>query len=316
MNLFTSNSETLKLISKLGFLTLISFFITYVILAFFLENSVVDRFYPKLNSKQTNNLVLGTSRAFYGLNPDSIFKKIENHNKGINFAFSMSHSPWGAVYQKAISKKINLKDSTGIFILEVSPLSLSFKNKDIIDSKEYRENGKLLNRMFLFNGSPNFDYLLRMVEDPIYSIILKAKLSNEYGPKINGWNKVKRVDDSARLDEKIKKSSQTYSVIFEEFVFSNARLNYLKRIIEMLLPHGKVILIRNPVSAPMKEMEKKYKPDFDLIMNELSRKYTIPYLNFFNDSTSFRTIDVHHLDYISANLLSEKINLEIRKDSK
>lgn len=55
-----------------------------------------DPFYIRFTTPKQNNLILGTSRAAQGLQPD-VFKDILETDV-YNYAFTVTHSPYGPTY--------------------------------------------------------------------------------------------------------------------------------------------------------------------------------------------------------------------------
>ena len=137
--------------------------ISYGVLIFvFVQTNTVDRFYPKISGPEVDGIILGSSRGFYGLNPDKVFEGLLVNRQKINFAFTMSTSPFGKVYFDAIKKKVNPKVKDGIFILEVSPLSLSVKNSSITNPMDFRETRLMLNHIKNLSGHPNLEYIFQI----------------------------------------------------------------------------------------------------------------------------------------------------------
>jgi hypothetical protein len=125
------------------------------------ESTFNDRFYSKFLHK-SNGLVLGSSRALLGLNPEAIADSCVQAEGILNFAFTQKTSPYGEVYYNAICNKLQSNQTNGLFILEVSPLSLSAAG----DAQP--EKKLVLGEMFFFNLNPNPEYVFRNAQHPLY----------------------------------------------------------------------------------------------------------------------------------------------------
>ena len=98
----------------LFFIVLLSFIFFYFRIN---ADGFTDPFYLRFTTKKQKNLILGSSRAAQGIQPQTL-KSITN-NKFYNFSFSNLHSPYGSTYFNAIKNKIDRK-SKQTFILCVN----------------------------------------------------------------------------------------------------------------------------------------------------------------------------------------------------
>ena len=120
-----------------------------------------------------------------------------------------------------------------------------------------------------------------------------------------------RMDSSAvqrRTTRKLKLYRENY---YSNHDFSQYRYDYLRKTIEYLHRFGDVYLVRLPVGSEMSELEREFIPDFDDKMRVLCSQFDIPYINLFDRSGQFRTIDGSHLFYDSAVETSKIISHQI-----
>ena len=80
-----------KFILKVTAFSLIT--ITFFFLALSFADGSTDNYYIRFSTPRQENLILGTSKAAVGLNPD-VFNTICNVNM-FNFAFTVTQSPYG-----------------------------------------------------------------------------------------------------------------------------------------------------------------------------------------------------------------------------
>lgn len=318
-----------KFLFKSGLLSFIILLIHFVLAQF--ADGYSDPYYLKLSSQKQTALILGASRANEGIIPsviDSVLKT-KNQQKGFfNFAFTDSDSPYGSVYLNAIKNKIKENTINSAFILSVHPYSISTRNNETNDELQFRENNLALGSIQQFNGHPNYDYLLNAYDYGWGNLLLK-KIENKtfdwLGQKKilnkgtwayvheDGWLEVKFLSKDSlffynKAEQKLKqvKKSKTY--------FSSLRYSYLRKIINELLKHGKVYLVRMPVDKKNVEFETKLMPNFDELMNDLAKQNNVEYYSFFNQKNDYKFSDGSHFTKSSAIKFSEKLGEIILKN--
>ena len=79
-----------------------------------------DNFYYKVSSSKKGSMIIGSSRALQGLNPDVLNQNLNRYDI-YNFAFTNLHSPYGLQYYNAINNKLNNSKNDNIFIISVQP---------------------------------------------------------------------------------------------------------------------------------------------------------------------------------------------------
>ena len=87
----------------------------------------VDAFYGRFTSPPAGSLVLGTSRAAQGIRPAVLTARLGGQFEGpvLNYAFTLTHSPYGPAYLRSIQRKLRPETKNGLFIVAVDPWSLS-----------------------------------------------------------------------------------------------------------------------------------------------------------------------------------------------
>lgn len=265
--------------------------VSIVIISFKLDSNsaTFDFFYRRFTSEKQVSLIIGTSRAAQGIQPQIINKSLSSQFDLpiYNYSFTVNISPFGEAYFNSIKKKV--KETTtknGLFIIAVDPWSLS-DIKEMGDGIEQREDNECIAKMMFVNTRPNIEYLIRYFK--------KDWLYEETGGILNedGWLQIDAIIDSVVLKENIRNKVQIYSKY--QPTKSDSRLNYLSQTIEYLDELGTVVLVRIPISKEMFELEEAYWKFFDLDMINLLKNKTIHYYSFMEQNNRFKTIDGNHL---------------------
>lgn len=214
-----------------------------------------DPFYVRFTTPKQDNLILGTSRAAQGLQPD-IFKKILKKNI-YNYAFTVGHSPFGPTYLNSIKKKLSKNGENNVFVVAVDPWSISSTSENPNDSLNFREVGRCLGNTQIVNMKPNYLYILNNLNlRSDFDKILNNENSSMFLHE-NGWLEISVNIDSTSFNQRINKKIETYTEVnLPRFNFSTLRLEYLKRTITFLNQYGQVFLVRLPVHEKMVTIEK------------------------------------------------------------
>ncbi|HLV40385.1 hypothetical protein [Xanthomarina sp.] len=110
------------------FLVNTSLFLFVLIASFFvvfsMADGTTDAFYKKLSSQKQTSLIVGSSRAAQGIHPN-IIDSVYGSNSIYNYGFTISASPYGKAYYTSILSKLKRKEEKGVFIIAVTPWSLS-----------------------------------------------------------------------------------------------------------------------------------------------------------------------------------------------
>lgn len=292
-----------KSILKLALFSIVPLLV--IIYAIFLTGEKTDDFYKRFTSPPQNSLIIGSSRAS-AIDPDILdgFAHEKSPNvKFYNYAFTWGHSPFGPVYLESIQKKLNPDTRDGIFIVTVEPTALMVDHTKPDVPENYFENDKSVATTYFVNMNPNIEYL---VESYDYSITRAINL--EIIPPKNPMAEMV-VLDNGKVDTKMIKNyspeqrvevmarkMREFQVRIDGLKWSANRMKYLEQTIAFLQKHGKVILVRVPISEVPYKIEDKAVPFFDSKMQELSKKFQIPYTNYNLIKNDYQYVDEVHLD--------------------
>jgi hypothetical protein len=289
------------------FILQLSLFLLLVAITFswilFSADGYTDAFYVRFTTPKQNSLILGSSRAAQGVQPQ-VFAKIMNLDI-FNYAFTIHHSPYGKEYLTSIKKKINHESKDGIFIITVDPWSISSLTPNPNDSLKFRELNKCVSTTKIVDLNPNYYYLINNYIGRYYELIFNK--STQMFLHDDGWLEVSVSMDSLSKDSRIKSKIEAYRLKnLPYFKFSSLRFKYLLRTINYLKKNGKVYLVQLPIHADMKQIEEEFMPDFDSKIQEIV-PYTSGYLNLTEFSDLFIYTDGNHLHKESGKLVSQRI---------
>ncbi|MEQ1860393.1 MAG: hypothetical protein ABMA13_10695 [Chthoniobacteraceae bacterium] len=268
----------------------------------------VDAFYGKF-TQPARSLVVGSSRAAQGIDPALL--GAECAQPFLNFAFTNANSPYGPGYLRAIRRKVPADTRGGLFILEVNPLLVSIDlEKEREDESTFRERDLTLDRQFVFDLDPNFDYLLRNFREPLYRLALPEHRRANQALHASGWHEV-RLDESANARAARQRLGvQRYADVFARYRSSPLRVEWLRRTIAELRPHGRVVLVRIPTSPGMAELENAYAPDFSARM---ATTEGVEFFDFIGEGATYETTDGNHLTAAAARKFSAALGQRLRK---
>ena len=285
---------------------------TSLIYLFFvnINEGFVEDFYPKFSSPLASSMILGSSRALQGLKPYDIYLDLPCDTPILNFAFTMTHSPYGELYFRSIQKKLDPSSKNGLYILEINPFILSVKK----GNKELREKTSRLSNQIMYNQSPNIEYILKNYQDPLYTLYIDDSVGNEVYSKY-GWFNFDVTVTEAQLKEKIDAGIKSYQKVFANSELSDYRLDYLKKTVNYLKSYGDVILLRMPLTKEMYTLENRYYPQFDQIIGKVSNEKGIRFINLVDSGYKYNFRDAHHIQSNSATYLSQDLNKEIKNDT-
>lgn len=278
----------------------------------FLAGGYTDPFYVRFTTPKQKNLIIGTSRAAQGLQPE-VFNEILNTTI-FNYAFTLAHSPFGKVYYESILKKHN-KEKNGIFIITVDPWSISSSCNNPNDLTQFKENNLCLNNTKYVNLYPNLEYLYKNLkgnyEDIIFPHSKSVFLHN------NGWYEVNCIPmDSASVNSRIFNKIETYrKEHLPKTKFSQVRLDYLLQTLKYFRNYGKIYLVRLPIYRRMMEIENEIMPNFDNVIKS-AIELSDDYLDLTVKNDDYIYTDGNHLYKSSGKDVSELIANWIKKNNK
>ncbi|MFT6127209.1 MAG: hypothetical protein ACJAVA_001696 [Flavobacteriaceae bacterium] len=285
-----------------------------IICVFCLADSRTDEYYIKLTTPKQSSLIVGSSRAAQGIQPQYINMQL-NNEKVYNYAFSRVHTPYGKAYLNSIKRKLDKQSKDGVFILEVNPWVISSQTKNPEDSLNFQDNNSFAEVVKCVNCNPNFEYLVYSYDKSYRHILLDKIKENKINTNVdvNGWCEVNFLKNKTESFDKIHSQTiKRYAQILNRYSgVSETRINYLERTIKYLQQYGTTYLVRLPVSNEMLAIENKLIGNFDAKMDNLSNKLNTVYLNFMMDNEKYNYIDSHHLDKKSGEQISKYIAEQI-----
>jgi len=280
---------------------------TSAIAVVFLAGGSTDEYYVRFTTPRQGSMIIGSSRAAQGLQPD-VFK--EQLGLDIfNYAFTVAQSPFGPTYLNSIKLKYDESSEKGVFIVAVDPWVISSRTENPNDSANFREVNLCLGNTKVVDMDPNPYYLLENYSGKYYELLLPKGRSMFLHQ--DGWLEVTVPMDSAEMERKVQAKVKKYEKDNLPFYkFSTLRFDYLAKTIAFLKEHGDVYLVRLPVHPSMMELENRLMPDFNEKMQEV-----VPMASGYLDMTDLNDqctyTDGNHLEKSSGKIVSEKVAIWI-----
>lgn len=299
-----------KFLRKLTF-WIIPLIALHVMLGLFADGNTDDNY--RHFTSQASSIILGDSRGSQAIVP-SVLNSYFNNKKFDNFSLNISQSPYGPLYLEALKKKIKPNTKNGVFILTVSPWNLS-ATKDIIREKDLPENKiSPFRNMNFYNLNPNYEYLLKNLNSSWFNIFRDRESvakSNTYLHE-DGWLEV-AIDMSAEeVAKRTTEKVEFYNLFKDEQKLSNIRLKSLKNIIDFLQFKGQVYVVRIPTSVEIMKIEEQYSPNFNQIIEKITKREKIHYFDFSPNFADYQYTDGNHMCKESSKKLSAQIADSIR----
>jgi len=280
------------------------------------EGGFSDAYYLRLTTPKQQSLVVGTSRAAQGIMPTVLNKMLSGHytHPVFNYAFTVTHSPYGKAYFKSIKNKLDTTVRDGLFIVTVDPWSLSASRKEN-ETHVFEEQNTFMGGVANVSANPNLDYLLNYYGEPFYTIISDRFFPRPMHLHEDGWLQVTVAMDSNSVAKRKTQQLREYTKKAKELQFSDGRLDFLEKTLGYLKGHGDVFLVRLPVSREMLQVENSLKADFNSSMQSLASRYAIPFLDMTQSCNDCIFNDGHHLNqksspevtaYIAEQILSKE----------
>ena len=255
----------------------------------------VDAFYGRFASPAAGSLVLGTSRAAQGIRPAVLAARLGGQFEGplLNYAFTLTHSPYGPAYLASIRRKLRPEVRHGLFIVAVDPWSLSAPGRaDTLLNEVFPEAKSFIGQLREVSQSPNLAYLTRYQTKPLYRLPLDfATATERLHP--DGWLEVNIGFDPAQVRARTARKLLDYQQLAATQHLSAGRLAALRHTIEFLKPHGRVVLVRLPVGPGLRALEQQYQPGFQRQMQQLAAAFAVQYLDY--STAPYATTDGNHL---------------------
>ena len=271
----------------------------------------VDAFYGRFASPAAGSLILGTSRAAQGIRPAVLAARLGGQFEVplLNYAFTLTHSPYGPAYLASIRRKLRPGVRHGLFIVAVDPWSLSAAGRaDTVAIEQFPEVNSFIGQLREVSQSPNLAYLIRYQTKPLYRLPLDfATATERLHP--DGWLEVNIGIDSAQVRARTARKLLDYRRLAATQHLSAGRLAALRQTIEFLKPHGRVELVRLPIGPGLRALEQQYQPGFDARMRELAITLAVPYFDY--TAAPYPTIDGNHLQKAASEKFSEQLAADL-----
>jgi hypothetical protein len=262
----------------------------------------VDAFYGRFASPPAGSLVLGTSRAAQGIQPAVLTAQLGARFEGplLNYAFTLTHSPYGPAYLRSIQRKLRPDVKNGLFIVAVDPWSLSLTGPE----GSFPEAQSFIGQLHQVSQNPNLAYLTRYQTKPLYRLLLDyATATERLHP--DGWLEVRIGTDSAQVRARTAQKLRDYRALAASQHLSTGRLQALRQTMQFLKQHGRVCLVRLPVGPGLLQLEQQYQPDFDPLMRKMAAQAAVPYLDY--SLLPYATTDGNHLQRAASKAFSERL---------
>ena len=273
----------------------------------------VDAFYGRFASPAAGSLVLGTSRAAQGIRPAVLAARLGGQFEGplLNYAFTLTHSPYGPAYLASIRRKLRPGVRHGLFIVAVDPWSLSAVGRaDTSVDESFPEEKSFIGQLREVSQSPNLAYLTRYQTKPLYRLPLDfATATERLHP--DGWLEVNIGLDSAQVRARTARKLLDYQHLAAIQHLAAGRLAALRHTIEFLKLHGRVVLVRLPVGPGLLALEQQYQPGFDAQMRQLAAGFAVPYLDY--SAAPYATTDGNHLQKAASETFSQQLAADLAK---
>ena len=266
----------------------------------------IDAFYGRFTTPPAGSLILGTSRAAQGIQPAVLLARLGGQFEGplLNYAFTLTHSPYGPAYLRSIQRKLRPEVKNSLFIVAVDPWSLSLTGPE----GAFPEDNSFINQLRQVSQSPNLAYLARFQTKPFYRLLLDyATATERLHP--DGWLEVRIGTDSAQVVARTARKLHDYRLLAASQHLSTGRLQALRQTIAFLKQHGRVVLVRLPVGSSMLQLEQVYQPDFDQLMRQMAVDYALAYFDY--SAQPFATTDGNHLQREASATFSQRLAADL-----
>ena len=307
----TTRPAVLKLLSRLLLLAAAAAVGAALLLPVVLRGGV-DAFYGRFASPAAGSLIVGTSRAAQGIRPAVLAARLAGQFEGplLNYAFTLTHSPYGPAYLASIRRKLRPEVRNGLFIVAVDPWSLSAVGRaDSVTVAQFPEAKSFIGQLREVSQRPNLVYLARYQTKPLYRLPLDyATATERLHP--DGWLEVNIGLDSAQVRARTARKLLDYQKLAAAQHLASGRLAALRQTIEFLQLHGRVVLVRLPVGPGMLALEQRYQPGFDAQMRRLAAGFAVPYLDY--SAAPYATTDGNHLQKAASEIFSQQLAADLR----
>ena len=268
----------------------------------------VDAFYGRFTSPLAGSLIVGTSRAAQGIQPAVLAARLSGQFAGpmLNYAFTLTHSPYGPAYLRSIQRKLRPDAKNGLFIVAVDPWSLSLTGPE----GTFPEDNSFIGQLHQVSQNPNLPYLTHYQTKPLYRLLLDyATATERLHP--DGWLEVNIGIDSAQVRARTARKLQDYRLLAASQHLSTGRMQALRQTIEFLKSHGRVVLVRLPIGPSLRALEQTYQPGFDSLMRQTAADLAVAYLDY--STQPYATTDGNHLERAASTIFSQKLAADLER---
>ena len=272
----------------------------------------VDAFYGRFASPAAGSLVLGTSRAAQGIRPAVLAERLAGQFEGplLNYAFTLTHSPYGPAYLASIRRKLRPEVRHGLFLVAVDPWSLSAANgpAGAAEADVFPEAQSFIGQLHQVSQRPNLAYLTRYQTKPLYRLPLDyATATERLHP--DGWLEVNIGLDSAQVRARTARKLLDYRRLAASQHLAPGRLAALRQTLTFLQPHGRVVLVRLPIGPGLRALEQQYQPTFDAQMRQLAADFSVQYIDY--SAAPYATTDGNHLQKPASSTFSQQLATDL-----
>ena len=272
-------------------------------------NGHFDPFYLRFTSDAQKNLILGTSRAAQGIQPEYLSSLSDE--EVYNYSFTIGHSPYGPAYFESIKKKLANNTRNGVFIVTVDPWSIS---SDKFVKNKFPENDRCVGTTYFVNLNPNPLYIFNNYNKEYYNLITDS--DDNVFLHDDGWLEVTIKMDAKSIKQRTDHRLENYrNNYLKTYKISQERFKYLIKTIEYLEKRGSVYLVRLPIHPEMFKIEEEFMPEFDLNIKRAINKST-GYLDMTLENAEYKYLDGNHLYKDSGKEVSKKIRNWISKQQR
>ncbi len=271
--------------------------------------------YIRISSPQYSSLILGSSMSAKGLSPAIVQQSLGGHYQFpmMNFSFNIDASPYGEIYFNRIAEKVkNNKNKNSLFLISIDPYSIgNFETIEINDKIKREEEYGNLAKLKSVTSQPNWEYLFKHVFFTKQFVTLnfdKQKIGcDQYG--FDGSLLNMETDPEWKVRERIETTILPWykESVIPNYCFSEERLYYLAKTINLLKENGDVFLIRMPFESELAEVTDSVWPDFEKYMQEFANTQNVYYISFWNNHSEYKTTDGVHLYKIEAERITKDI---------
>tara|TARA_B110000261_G_C12953797_1_gene305588 strand:+ start:12 stop:776 length:765 start_codon:yes stop_codon:yes gene_type:complete len=246
-----------------------------------------------------SSIIVGSSRATHGLNPEFILG-----GEISNFAFDAFSSPFSKVYNDAIYSFLgdSLK-SKGTIVIEINPWTLSV---DTSLAEPFRELDRVLNKGISFSNKPNYSFLFNNYDHGWGKIIMDEVISPLETQELhdNGWLEVSIDMSEASIKTRKNGLLAAYRKKAKKSVISNYRITSLIELVDSLNDFKKVVIVKLPVCSELLDIESTFYNE-DSIYNLIKEGF--PSMKFI-EFDSIQWIDGHHVFKDEVEILSKRLS--------